>query len=92
MLRTEWNIRIHLSAAAWASVLFLGIFCSGVAYFLWYAALEKKDSSSVGMYLYLEPLVTLLGACIFLGERASWVTLAGGGVTLAGVFLASRNT
>ena len=92
MLRTEWNIRIHLSAAAWASVLFLGIFCSGVAYFLWYAALEKKDSSSVGMYLYLEPLVTLLGACIFLGERVSWVTLAGGGVTLAGVFLATRDT
>jgi drug/metabolite transporter (DMT)-like permease len=92
MLRTEWNIRIQLSVAAWASVLFLGIFCSGVAYFLWYAALEKRDSSSVGMYLYLEPLVTLLGACIFLGESASWVTLAGGGVTLAGVFLATRNT
>ena len=92
MLQPEWNIRVDLSIAAWVSVLFLGIFCSGVAYFLWYLALEKKDSSSVGMYLYLEPLITLLGACILLGERASWVTLAGGGVTLAGVFLATRNT
>ena len=90
MLRTEWNIHFHLSLAAWASVLFLGIFCSGVAYFFWYSALEKKDSSSVGMYLYLEPLVTLLGACLLLGERAPWVTLAGGGITLAGVFLATR--
>ena len=92
MLQPEWNIRVDLSIAAWVSVLFLGIFCSGVAYFLWYLALEKKDSSSVGMYLYLEPLITLLGACILLGERASWVTLAGGGVTLAGVFLATRST
>ena len=44
------------------------------------------------MYLYLEPLVTLLGACMLLGEKVSWVTLAGGGVTLAGVFLATRKT
>ncbi len=90
MLHAGWNIRVHLSLAAWASVLFLGIFCSGVAYFFWYSALDKKDSSSVGMYLYLEPLVTLLGACMLLGEKVSWVTLAGGGVTLAGVFLATR--
>lgn len=90
MLRTEWNIRVQLSIVAWVSILFLGIFCSGVAYFLWYSALEKKDSSSVGMYLYLEPLFTLLGACLLLGERAGWVTLAGGGITLAGVYLATR--
>jgi drug/metabolite transporter (DMT)-like permease len=92
MLRPQWNIRVHLSVAAWASVLFLGIFCSGVAYFFWYSALDKKDSSSVGMYLYLEPFFTLLGACVLLGETASWITIAGGGVTLAGVFLATRNT
>jgi drug/metabolite transporter (DMT)-like permease len=92
LVHTGWSIRIHLSMAAWASILFLGIFCSGVAYFLWYSALEKKDSSSVGMYLYLEPLATLMGACLLLGERPSWVTLMGGGITLAGVFLATRKT
>ncbi len=92
MLRPGWSIRVHLSVAAWMSVLFLGIFCSGVAYFLWYRALEKKESSSVGMVLYLEPLVTLLGACLLLGEEVEWVTLAGGGITLAGVYLATRKT
>jgi drug/metabolite transporter (DMT)-like permease len=71
-------------------ILFLGIFCSGLAYLFWYAALEKKDSSVVGMYLYLEPFVTLIGASLLLGEEIHAITLMGGGMTLAGVYLATR--
>ncbi|MGQ9646868.1 MAG: DMT family transporter [Thermodesulfobacteriota bacterium] len=85
-----WENLFHLSPLAWVGVLFLGIFCSGLAYLFWYAALEKKDSGSVGMYLYLEPLVTWLGASLFLGEPVYWVTLVGGAMTLAGVYLATR--
>jgi drug/metabolite transporter (DMT)-like permease len=70
-------------------VLFLGTFCSGLGYLFWYSALEKKDSGSVGMYLYLEPLVTLIGASLFLGEPIYWITLVGGAMTLAGVYLAT---
>src|SRR5208337_982550 len=58
-LKWEWNLFFHLSTAAWMGILFLGVFCSGLAYLFWYSALEKKDSSMVGMYLYLEPFVTL---------------------------------
>jgi len=85
-----WNIHFHLSLASWISIMFLGIFCSGLAYFFWYSALEKKDSSLVGIYLYLEPFVTLIGACFFLGEDIRWITLVGGGLTLLGVYLATR--
>jgi drug/metabolite transporter (DMT)-like permease len=60
------------------------IFCSGLAYLLWYAALRKKDSSTVGMYLYLEPLVTLMGASVLLGEEIRVITLVGGSMTLLG--------
>jgi drug/metabolite transporter (DMT)-like permease len=79
-----------LSPLAWTGILFLGIFCSGLGYLFWYSALEKKDSSIVGMYLYLEPLVTLIGAYFLLGEEIKWVTLAGGGMTLVGVYFATR--
>jgi drug/metabolite transporter (DMT)-like permease len=72
------------------SILFLGIFCSGLAYLFWYSALEKKDSSIVGMYLYLEPFVTLIGAYLLLNEEIKWITLMGGGMILLGVYLATR--
>jgi drug/metabolite transporter (DMT)-like permease len=83
----QWKSLLHVSGAAWAGVLFLGVFCSGWAYLLWYSALEKLESSRVGAYLYLEPFVTLLGACLFLDEKIEWITLLGGGLTLWGVYL-----
>jgi len=90
LLKWEWNLLFQLSLAAWMSILFLGIFCSGLAYLFWYSALEKKDSSIVGMYLYLEPFVTLIGAYLLLNEEIKWITLMGGGMILLGVYLATR--
>ena len=85
-----WNILFHLSFSAWASVLFLGVFCSGLAFLFWYSALEKRESSMIGVYLYLEPFVTVVGAYLFLGETIEWVTATGGIVTLLGVYLTTR--
>jgi drug/metabolite transporter (DMT)-like permease len=89
-LKWEWNLLFHLSTAAWLGILFLAVFCSGLAYLFWYSALEKKDSSIVGIYLYLEPLVTLSGAYFLLNEEIQWITLMGGGMILLGVYLATR--
>ena len=91
-VKWEWNILFHLSLSGWTAILFLGVFCSGLAYLFWYSALEKKDSSIVGMYLYLEPLVTLTGAYFFLNEKIRWITLLGGGMILVGVYLATRRS
>jgi len=90
LLKWEWNLLFQLSLVAWMSIFFLGIFCSGLAYLFWYRALEKKDSSIVGMYLYLEPFVTLIGAYFFLNEEILWITFVGGGMILLGVYLATR--
>lgn len=89
-LKGDWNGLIHLSLTAWAGILFLGVFCSGLGYLFWYSALEKRDSGVVGMYLYLEPFATLIGAYFLLGEQIQWITMLGGGMTLAGVYLATR--
>jgi drug/metabolite transporter (DMT)-like permease len=71
-------------------ILFLGLFCSGLAYLFWYSALEKKDLNIVGMYLYLEPFVTLSGAYFLLNEQIQRVSLMGGGMILVGAHLATK--
>ncbi len=91
-LKWEWNIIYHLSFLGWMSILFLGVFCSGLAYLFWYSALEKRESGTIGIYLYLEPLVTLIGAYFLLNEQIQWITLAGGGLILLGVYLATKKT
>jgi drug/metabolite transporter (DMT)-like permease len=89
-LKWEWNILFHISLSGWMGILFLGVFCSGLAYLFWYSALEEKDSGIVGLYLYLEPLVTSIGAYFLLNEEIRWITLVGGGMILLGVYLATR--
>jgi drug/metabolite transporter (DMT)-like permease len=89
-LKWEWDILFRLSLTGWTGILFLGVFCSGLAYLFWYSALEKNDSGVVGIYLYLEPLVTLIGAYFLLKEEIQWITLWGGGMILLGVYLAAR--
>jgi drug/metabolite transporter (DMT)-like permease len=90
LLKGGWNTLLHLSVNAWMGIFFLGVFCSGLGYLFWYSALEKRDSSIVGMYLYLEPIVTLIGAYLLLGEEIRLITLMGGGMTLIGVYLATQ--
>lgn len=92
ILKGEWNNLPHLSLTAWTGIFFLGVFCSGLGYLFWYRALEKRDSGVVGMYLYLEPFATLIGAYFLLHEEIRWITLMGGGMILGGVFVATRNT
>jgi drug/metabolite transporter (DMT)-like permease len=73
----------------WA-LLFLGVFCSGVAYVFWYDALERIPASRVGALLYLEPLVTVAVAAWLLGETIRLGTMIGGAIILFGVWLVNR--
>jgi len=80
----------HLSARAWAAVLFLGIGCSGIGYLAWFGALERLGASQVAAFLYLEPLVTLAAAALYLHEPVGLTTVLGGLIVLAGVALVQR--
>jgi drug/metabolite transporter (DMT)-like permease len=79
----------HLTRAGWVSLVFLGVFCSGLAYVFWYDALRVLPAARVGILLYLEPLVTMVVAAALLGEVVTAAALLGGGVILAGVRIAT---
>jgi drug/metabolite transporter (DMT)-like permease len=80
----------RLSAAGWIAIVFLGVFCSGLAYVFWYDALRVLPTARVGTLLYLEPLVTMVVAALILGESITLTTLVGGAVILVGVQIAAR--
>jgi drug/metabolite transporter (DMT)-like permease len=79
----------RLSPTGWGSLVFLGVFCSGLAYVFWYDALRVLPAAKVGILLYLEPLVTVVVAAIVLNEAVTAASLAGGLVILAGVRIAT---
>lgn len=80
----------NLTRDGWMAVLFLGVICSGLAYIFWYDALQALPSAQVGVFLYIEPVVTVIVAGIILGEPLITALLAGGAIILLGVWLVNR--
>ena len=80
----------HLSRAGWLAILFLGAFCSGLAYIFWYDGLQALPVAQTGAFLYLEPFVTLIVAAVILHEPLLLASLIGGLLILAGVWLVQR--
>ena len=79
-----------LSVNGWLGVLFLGVFCSGLAYIAWYDALQALSTAETGVFLYIEPLIAMVVAFFILGEPITIASLFGGGVILFGVWLVNK--
>jgi drug/metabolite transporter (DMT)-like permease len=74
----------------WVATVFLGVFCSGIAYIFWYDALQVLPVAQTGAFLYLEPIVTVIVAAFVLRESILLATLIGGITILIGVWLVNR--
>jgi drug/metabolite transporter (DMT)-like permease len=78
------------SAAAWAGIGFLGIFCSAIAFLLWNQAIPALGVSATNNLLYCIPLVGVLAGVIGLGEPLTIHIAVGGVLILGGVMVAGR--
>jgi drug/metabolite transporter (DMT)-like permease len=82
-----WEKLTLLDQTEWSHLLFLGVFVSGIAYWYWGKALEVLEASKVSMFLYLEPIATLIAAVLFLREKVLLISVAGGIIIIIGVII-----
>ncbi|WP_129707671.1 DMT family transporter [Priestia megaterium] len=82
-----WEMIPFLTSVEWAHLLFLGVFVSGVAYWYWAKALEVLEASQVSVFLYLEPVATLITAILLLQEKIIPLSILGGIIIIIGVIL-----
>ena len=75
---------------AWASLLYMAVFPSVICYSIYYYALTYVPASRVSAFSYLQPLLATIMAIPLLGEHPTKSLALGGGLVLAGVFLAER--
>jgi drug/metabolite transporter (DMT)-like permease len=85
-----WTEFSQLSSVGWASVIYLGVFCSALAYIFYNDGVKVFTSTQVGVFLYLEPVVATIVAAIVLSEQFGWASLAGAGCIILGVWLVNR--
>ena len=77
-------LAVHWSA--WASLLYLAIFSSAVAYILYYWLLRYLEASQLAAFSYLLPVLATILGIVWLGESGSWGQLLGGALALGGVY------
>jgi drug/metabolite transporter (DMT)-like permease len=68
-------------------MLFLALGSTVAGMLLWNRAIVRGGGTRISRLLYLEPVVSVLGAMVFLGERATAAVLAGGVLVIAGVLV-----
>jgi drug/metabolite transporter (DMT)-like permease len=80
----------QISGEAWLAILFLGVTCSFLATLLYFLAVERSESQTVGVYLYTIPPMTAVVAYFFLGESLGLNFFVGSLLVLGGVCLTER--
>jgi drug/metabolite transporter (DMT)-like permease len=83
----------HAVRSPWrhtASALFLGVVPTAIGYSTWSAAMKRLRPSAAGSFLYLVPAVVVVLAWAVLAEIPSALSVAGGGLVVAGVVVVQR--
>ena len=81
---TPW---LSLSAGTWMAILYSALFALCVAYTIWYMAVREIGSARTALYSNVIPIVAMLTAVVFLGERLTPGRLLGALAVLIGVAL-----
>jgi len=71
------------------SILYIGIFASIVAYFLWNRSVDLLGPSKASMIYYTIPLFSGILAYFFLNEKIMLVHLISGVLIISGIFIAN---
>ncbi len=75
------------SSAVWGSVIFLSVFCTGVAFVLQPVAQQYTTAAHVGVIFTLEPVFSAIVAFFFAGEVLSARAYTGAILMLASIFI-----
>lgn len=80
----------RLSAQGWGELLFLAVFCSGIAFLAMNYALVHLTATTVAVSVNLVPVVTLAAEACLLAVPLAAAKLAGTALVLVGVFATER--
>lgn len=72
------------------NLLFLAVVASLGCFVCWNVVLKKLGTIQATNYIYLSPLISLVGSAIILGERMPFIALIGAACILCGVYWAER--
>lgn len=87
--RAQWQQPTLLS---FSMMMFLGVFCSVIAYLLYNRGLKTMAPSTITSMLNLMPIIGVFFSWVLLGEQVTLRKIIGGAIVIFGVMLSVRKT
>jgi len=78
------------SLSVWLNLVYLGVICTALSFFLYLYALARLGPVRVTSFINLLPVVSVVGGMAILGERLLAAQMIGGVTIIFGVFLVNR--
>lgn len=74
----------------WGNLLFVSLLSSALCYLFWGMATERVGAVTASVYLYLIPVVSVIGSALILHEAVDWVIVAAIAAILVGLVLSQK--
>lgn len=87
----ELNVERFSRSLNCVNLFFLGLCASALAFAFWSKACAELGVVKTMICLYLEPIIAVVFAVLFLGETVSLMSIIGGAVIAVGVYIANRS-
>ena len=87
---TQLDLATLKQLEVWGNLLYLGLICSMAAYFIWGITVKRIGAVRASNYFYLSPIISMIAAAIWFGERTNAVAYLGCVLILAGVVMAEK--
>jgi drug/metabolite transporter (DMT)-like permease len=85
VLRTDWAA---ISAVSWGLMIASSLLALAFSYIVWYTAVQRIGSARTAVYSNLTPIVAMIVAAVWLGERITRTQLLGAVLILSGIAVA----
>lgn len=87
---TQLDMATLKQPEVWGNMLYLGLICSMAAYFIWGITVKRIGAVRASNYFYLSPIISMIAAALWFGERTNAVAYLGCVLILAGVVMAEK--
>lgn len=85
VLHIRWS---GITPGTWAALLYAGVLSIGLAYMIWYYGVAQLGNTRTSIYSNITPIVAVIGAWIFMGEKPHALEIVGAAVIITGVTIA----
>jgi drug/metabolite transporter (DMT)-like permease len=82
---SDWHLA-SITTRSWTALI-VSIMTAVIANAVFYYALRSRTVQSTGVYQYLDPLITVIGAYVLLAERPTSVFFGGAALIALGVYI-----